>query len=155
MPPEGGGADSADEAGIPENPFDGRDEDAPGLAVIKPTGGRKGERFDPHSEYHMRCHTPYLRNCPICIQASIKRKQMRRAKDTSPSRGAKRFGDKVTVDFVTPYLKDKVEGLGNAVKGLLFYDLATGWLQFQPQTCHGAKENLVPSATIVGASLRI
>ena len=80
---------------------------------------------------------------------------MRRAKDTSPSRGAKKFGDKVTVDFVTPYLKDRIEGLGNAVKGILFYDLATGWLQFQPMTSNSATETMRYFLYIIGDPKKI
>ena len=75
---------------------------------------------------------------------------MRRAKDTSPSRGAKKFGDMVTVDFVTPYAKERIEGLGNTIKGILFYDLATGWLQFQPQTSNSATETMRSFLYIVG-----
>ena len=56
LPPPEGGGDVEDD--IPDIPFAGDDEDAPDLYVAKPTGGKRGERYDPMSEYHLRCHCP-------------------------------------------------------------------------------------------------
>ena len=55
--------------------------------------------------------------------------QKRRKKDVKPSRGARFFGDMVTCDLMTPY-KDKLDGVDSSKIGILFYDLATGWLEF-------------------------
>ena len=52
---------------------------------------------------------------------------------TSPGVGRKIFGDRRTIEFATPYI-DKIEGLENVSKGMLFPTSAPGWLQFCPHT---------------------
>ena len=42
------------------------------------------------------------------------------------------FGDKVTFDIVTAYRGDLVEGPKYTSKAILFYDLATSWLELIP-----------------------
>ena len=103
----------------------------------KPDGGKTVggimEWEGPLSDYHLRTHCPHLPNCPICVQANAKRKQHRRKNEAgdSPKRGTISFGGIVVVDFITPCKKD-IEGITNGRECLIFYDLATGWLQVPP-----------------------
>ena len=52
--------------------------------------------------------------------------------EDDPRRGAKRFGDIVTFDLISPHRGKKDQEIAAADgshTAILFYDLATGWLQ--------------------------
>ena len=64
----------------------------------------------------------------------------------SPRRGARVFGDKITIDVISQRKTPKneketiIDDTGYISEALLFYDLATGWLEIAPLKVRSAHE---------------
>ena len=88
---------------------------------------------DPFSTQHQLTHFPYNPKCDVCVRANKRRKIHRRNKGKDHELVATKFGDVITMDFLSNH-KERVEGLLHQTEGLVVYDLYTQWLHIYPLT---------------------
>ena len=113
-----------------------KDEDHPDLHVVRP----RSKAYDYLSEEHRRTHCPFDPRCPACNSANSRRIACKRYRqEDGPRRGAKRFGDIVSFDLISPHRGKKdqeIVAADGSHTAILFYVLATGWLQIVPLARH-------------------
>ena len=104
------------------------------------------------SPEHFLTHEPKHHDCEVCRRAKLIGRPCRRKTDENRSAdsdvaAAKKFGDLITIDYMSSRSADTIDQLSSA---LIMKDIGTGWIDVFPASSHHVDETVEALQTMVG-----